>query len=151
MQTSYLFWNCWNVAYLSLWGMNRVPDRSPPLAWFVSIIAVVCLAGVCCFFCRPVHVVQSTQLVVYVPSCCGHSNSPSILMENYRERSSLSVGIFQNLCWSHRTILRTCVCLLLEEASPVLFQMGPWCHISHLTLHLLQISHQVFWISYCTN
>ena len=43
-------------------GVGRVPARTPPLAWFVAIIAVVCFAGICCLFCRPSHVSSATYL-----------------------------------------------------------------------------------------
>ena len=80
---------------ISLWGMGRVQVGSRPLAWFVSIVAMVCLTGVCYFFCHPSCVVQYTQLVVYVPSRYGHSDSASKLLEHYWKRSSLPVGFDQ--------------------------------------------------------
>ena len=45
---------------ISLRGVGQVPARTPPLAWFVVIIAVVCFVGVCRLFSHPSHLVQPT-------------------------------------------------------------------------------------------
>ena len=47
---------------IPLRGVGQVPARTPPLAWFVAIITVVCFAGVCCLFCCSSHLVHNKSV-----------------------------------------------------------------------------------------